>query len=81
MKRTALAILACLLFWPPGRPAFAQDKPEEKITLTLESSISLALSQNPTYLASQERVDAAQSRVRQAAAHFKPLSDEVISGS
>jgi outer membrane protein TolC len=32
----------------------------------------LALSQNPFYLASQERIDAAQARVRQAAAQFFP---------
>jgi outer membrane protein len=72
MKRTALAILAWLLVWAPGRGGLSQDKPEEKLTLTLEKSISLALSQNPAYLASQERVDAAQSRVRQAAAQFFP---------
>jgi outer membrane protein len=77
MKRTALAILVLLLVWAPGRPAFAQDTPQEKITLTLEKSIGLALSQNPTYLASQERVDAAQSRVRQAAAQFFPSLDAI----
>jgi outer membrane protein len=77
MKRTALAILAWLLIWGPGRVAFAQDSPEEKITLTLEKSISLALSQNPGYLASQERVSAAQSRVRQAAAQFFPSLDAI----
>ncbi len=63
MKRTVLLILAGLLVWAPGRTAFTQDSPEERITLTLEKSISLALSQNPSYLASQERVSAAQSRV------------------
>jgi outer membrane protein len=45
---------------------------EEKIVLTLEKSIELALSQNPFYLASQERVEAAGSRVREAAAQFFP---------
>jgi len=77
MKRTPLAILALLLALAPGRQAFAQDSPQEKVMLTLESSISLALSQNPTYLASQERVDAAQSRVRQAAAQFFPSLDAI----
>jgi len=77
MKKTALAILAWLLVWAPGRMTFAQDSPEEKITLTLEKSISLALSQNPSYLASQERVGAAQSRVRQAAAQFFPTVDAI----
>jgi outer membrane protein len=77
MIRVALVILSCLLVWSPGRLAFAQDSPEEKITLTLESSIDLALTQNPSYLASQERVDAAQSRVRQAAAQFFPTLDAI----
>ena len=77
MKRTALTILAWLLVWAPGRPGFAQDAPPEKITLTLEKSISLALSQNPSYLASQERVGAAASRVRQAAAQFFPSLDAI----
>ncbi len=77
MKRTALAILAFLIVWAQGRPAFAQDNPEPKITLTLEKSIEMALSQNPAYLASQERVDAAQSRVRQAAAQFFPSLDVI----
>lgn len=45
---------------------------QEKMTLTLEKSIRLALSQNPYYLASQERVEGAQSRLRQAAAQFFP---------
>jgi len=75
MKKTALAILAWLVLWAPGRMTLAQDNPEEKITLTLEKSISLALSQNPSYLASQERVSAAQSRVRQAASQFFPSLD------
>ncbi|OGD20964.1 MAG: hypothetical protein A2W03_07590 [Candidatus Aminicenantes bacterium RBG_16_63_16] len=77
MKRTVLVILAGWLVWAPGRVAVAQDNPEEKVTLTLEKSISLALSQNPSYLASQERVSAAQSRVRQAAAQFFPSLDAI----
>ncbi len=50
----------------------AQATAQEKITLTLEKSIDLALSQNPFYLASQQRVDAAQAQVREAAAQFFP---------
>ena len=67
MKRLeALSLIAFLL--AAGQPVHAQ----EKMTLTLEKSLSLALSQNPFYLASQERVEGAQSRLRQAAAQFFP---------
>jgi outer membrane protein len=52
--------------------ATAVQAQEEKIILTLDKSIELALSQNPFYLASQERVEAASSRVREAAAQFFP---------
>ncbi|HUU37854.1 MAG TPA: TolC family protein [Candidatus Desulfaltia sp.] len=68
MKRNVLPILALWLLLGSGQAATAQ----EKITLTLEKSIDLALSQNPFYLASQERVDAAQAKVREAAAQFFP---------
>jgi outer membrane protein TolC len=69
MRKTSClvaALLIVLLGISPAAPA------QEKITLTLEKSIDLALSQNPFYLASQERTDAAQARVRQAAAQFFP---------
>jgi outer membrane protein TolC len=68
MKRTGalFAILLFILGCSPTAPA------QEKITLTLEKCIDLALSQNPFYLASQERTDAAQARMRQAAAQFFP---------
>ncbi len=66
-----IAVLTFLLVFLFGQ-ATAGRAQEEKITLTLENSISLALSQNPYYLASQERVDAASSRVREAAAQFFP---------
>ncbi|MFZ2052875.1 MAG: TolC family protein [Candidatus Aminicenantales bacterium] len=68
MKRNVLPILVLCLLLGSGQAATAQ----EKITLTLEKSIDLALSQNPFYLASQERVDAAQAKVREAAAQFFP---------
>ena len=45
---------------------------QERISLTLDKSVRLALSQNPYHLASGERVDAASSRVREAAAGFLP---------
>ncbi len=70
MKRCAIfSLITIVLFIElAGKAAFAQ----EKIILTLDKSIELALSQNPYYLASQERVEGAQSRVRQAAAQFFP---------
>ena len=46
--------------------------PQEKITLTLEESIRLALSQNPYHLAAEERVETAKAQVREAAAGFFP---------
>ena len=45
---------------------------QEKMTLTLEDSIRLALSQNPSYLASEERVEGAKSQIREAMAGFFP---------
>jgi outer membrane protein len=66
-KASALAAaLLIILGSSPAAPA------QEKIILTLEKCIDLALSQNPFYLASQERTDAAEARVRQAAAQFFP---------
>jgi outer membrane protein TolC len=61
-----IAVLVVILGGSPAAPA------QEKITQTLEKCLDLALSQNPFYLASQERIDAAQARVRQAAAQFFP---------
>lgn len=46
--------------------------PQDKLTLTLDKSIRLALTQNPYHLATEERVDAAYSMVRQAASGFLP---------
>ncbi|NIM91878.1 MAG: TolC family protein [Candidatus Aminicenantes bacterium] len=51
-----------------GRFSFSQ----EKMTLTLEKCIQLALSQNPYHLAAEERVEAARSQVREAASNFFP---------
>ncbi|MFW6131561.1 MAG: TolC family protein [Candidatus Aminicenantaceae bacterium] len=45
---------------------------QEQVILTLEKTVDIALSQNPYHLASQERVDAAKARVREAAAQFFP---------
>lgn len=68
MKKNVATFIAWLLLLAAGPHAYSQ----EKLTLTLEKSISLALSQNPFYLASQDRVEASQSRLRQAAAQFFP---------
>jgi len=68
MKRLSALSAALLILLGSSLAAPTQ----EKITLTLEKCIDLALSQNPFYLASQERTDAAQARVRQAAAQFFP---------
>ena len=46
--------------------------PQEKITLTLEESIRLALSQNPYHLANEERVETAKAHIREAASGFLP---------
>ena len=45
---------------------------QEKLTLTLDKSVRLALTQNPYHLATEERVDAAYSRLREAASGFMP---------
>ncbi len=45
---------------------------QEKLTLTLDKSVRLALTQNPYHLATEERVDAAYSRLREAASGFLP---------
>jgi outer membrane protein TolC len=51
-----------------GTMSFSQ----EKTVLTLEKSIELALAQNPYHLATEERIDGAQSQVRDAVSGFLP---------
>ncbi len=46
--------------------------PQEKLTLTLEESIRLALAQNPYHLATEERLETARAQVREAASSFFP---------
>jgi len=62
--RIAIPILAIIL----GLTASAQ----EKMVLTLDDSIRLALKQNPFYLAAKEREDQASAAVGQAVAGFFP---------
>jgi len=68
MRNIGKIFLIIFMLFTAGRFSFSQ----EKITLTLEDSIRLALSQNPYHLASEEKVEAAQSQVRQAASGFFP---------
>ena len=46
--------------------------PQEKLVLTLQESIQLALTQNPSHLAAEERVAGAKSQIREAIAGFFP---------
>ena len=68
MKKTGKIFLIIWLLFSVGRFSFSQ----EEMTLTLEDSIHLALSQNPYHLAAGERVKAAKSKIREAAAGFLP---------
>ncbi len=73
MRKLILTFLALGLLLGIGSANAAQDR----IKLSLEKSIDLALSQNPFYLASQQRVDAAQAQVREAASQFFPSLNAV----
>lgn len=68
MKNTGKIFLIIWLLFSVGKFSFSQ----EEMTLTLEDSIHLALSQNPYHLAAGERVKAAKSKIREAAAGFLP---------
>ena len=68
MKKTGKIFLIIWLLFSVGKFSFSQ----EEMTLTLEDSIHLALSQNPYHLAAGERVKAAKSKIREAAAGFLP---------
>ncbi|MGD2294649.1 MAG: TolC family protein [Candidatus Aminicenantes bacterium] len=68
MMKTAKVFAVTVLVMSLVPIALAQ----EELTLTLEDSIRLALSQNPTYLASEEKVEGAKSKIREAAAGFFP---------
>ncbi|MFB0565510.1 MAG: TolC family protein [Candidatus Aminicenantaceae bacterium] len=68
MRKTGRLFLIFLLIL--GAAKFSQ--PQEKLVLTLEESIRLAISQNPYHLATGERVEAARSKLREAASSFFP---------
>jgi len=50
----------------------APGQPQEKLVLTLEESIRLALEHNPFFLANQEKIAEASASLREAAARFFP---------
>ena len=68
MRKAGIIIFVTILVLGVDKLIFSQ----EKLILTLERSIDLALSQNPYHLATKERVDAASSKVREAASGFLP---------
>ena len=68
MKKIKTAFMVFLLILCAAKISF----PQEKMTLTLEESIRLALSQNPYHLAAGERVETAKAQVREAASNFFP---------
>jgi len=68
MKKFGKLLLCVTLILTASLFTFSQ----EKMTLTLENSIKLALSQNPSHLASEERVEGAKSMIKEAAAGFFP---------
>lgn len=67
-KRFLVYFLFWLIFLSQVGPA----KSSEKLVLTLEESLRLALERNPFYLASQEKMAEAEASVREAAARFFP---------
>jgi outer membrane protein len=68
MKKAIYTIFVILLVLCTVKFSFSQ----EKLVLTLDESVRLALSQNPYHLAAGERVEAAKSQVREAASNFFP---------
>lgn len=68
MKKARTFILVAALMFGLYAAAFSQ----EKITLTLEDSIKLALEQNPFYLAEKAKEDQASYLVREAVSSFFP---------
>jgi outer membrane protein TolC len=68
MKKFGKLLLNAVLILTASLFAFSQ----EKMTLTLEECIQFALSQNPSHLASEERVEGARSMIKEASAGFFP---------
>ncbi len=68
MNNTKTILLVIMLIFCAVKFSF----PQEKLTLTLEKSIRLALSQNPYHLAAEERLETARAKLREAFAGFLP---------
>ena len=68
MKNIKTILLVFMLIFCAVKFSF----PQETVTLTLEKSISLALSQNPYHLAAEERLEVARAQLREAVAGFLP---------
>jgi outer membrane protein len=68
MKRAGHSVVCFALAALLANFTFGQDK----LVLTLQDSLKLAVEQNPTHLASEKRVEAAQAGKREAFAAFLP---------
>ncbi len=68
MRRFITFSLIVGLGFALAAPGFSQ----EKLVLTLEDCLNLALTQNPSLMATREREAAARAQVRQAASRFFP---------
>ncbi len=68
MKKAKTILLVILLIICTAKFSF----PKEKLILTLEESIRLAISQNPYHLAAEQRLETARAKIREAAANFFP---------
>lgn len=68
MQKAGRIFMILVILLASVRLSFTQ----ENMILTLEDSIRLALSQNPYHLASEERVEAARSKLREAVSGFLP---------
>jgi outer membrane protein len=72
MRKTAVTLVLLSILAALGSAVLAAQEPPATVTVTLDEAIAMALSQNPFYLASQEKVAQAKAQVRQAAAGFLP---------
>jgi outer membrane protein TolC len=69
MRKIGRFILITVLNFILIQSAYTQ----EKLVLTLEKSLQIALAQNPYHLAAGERVESAESKLREAVAGFLPV--------
>jgi len=71
MRRTA-GLLIITLVAALGPAFLAAQEPPTPLVLTLDEAIAMALSQNPFFLATQEKENQARSQVRSAVSRFLP---------